>query len=78
MKTIMKTRRINELQNLIRKSEEEIKSIRAACKHEDGYEVLMYSWRVGAIHPQRICNVCQGVISGITAEETKRCLDESV
>jgi len=65
--------RINELYKIIEKSNKEIEKIRKNCKHDKGYTVNLYSWRLGSLNPERICNTCGGLLPGVTKEEAIEC-----
>jgi len=63
---------INKLMGAIHKHQTRIDKIRKECPHLI-YEVVMYMWRPGAMHPQRICTECGDTIPGITYQEDKAC-----
>ncbi len=67
--------RIAELQEIIRKSEEELQTIRSRCSHTEFF-VGMWSGRVGSWNPSRICSDCHIAISGITKEESEKVWNE--
>jgi len=60
--------RVEELLDIIKNASNELALIRHKCEHPS-YFVGMWSWRVGASSPSRICLVCQYAIPGITDEE---------
>jgi hypothetical protein len=62
--------RVSELFETIRNAETELAEIRQKCTHPDFF-VGMWSWRVGAYNPSRICNDCHTAIPGITDAEFK-------
>lgn len=67
--------KINRLYEVIKEANEEIEKLRSECTHET-YTVKLYSWRVGSFNPQRICNECDAVVTGITKEEELNCWRE--
>lgn len=67
--------RINDLYEIIAKANSELFELRSACSHEN-YRIGMYSWRVGAYTPSRLCSVCDLPILGITDAEQKSCWDD--
>lgn len=69
----MKT--VPELQAEIAAIQKQIETIQSVCPHIS-YEVVMYSWRPGAMNPTRVCVCCKGVIPGITQEESKKLWEE--
>lgn len=69
----MKT--VPQLQKEIADIQEIIKTIQSVCPHVS-YEIVMYSWRPGAMNPSRICACCRDVISGITDEEARKLWNE--
>jgi hypothetical protein len=48
-----------------------IEELRAKCEHRI-FEVHMYMWRPGAMHPQRICTSCDAIVPGVTERETEQ------
>jgi hypothetical protein len=63
--------RIAELQATIQLATEEIQTIQAGCKHEH-YYLGIYSYRIGAYDPARICEECLSFVPGITEDEVKQ------
>jgi len=63
--------KVSELQNLIMASQNELFRLQAECQHPS-YHLAMYSWRVGAFMPSRICNECDASVVGITEEESQQ------
>jgi len=50
----------------------ELEEIRQKCPHPET-RIGLYSYRVGAIHPQRLCTVCDRPLGEpITTEEKKQ------
>jgi hypothetical protein len=68
----MKT--VQELQEDIQKAMEQIKVLQEVCPHLE-YKVAMYSYRIGAMAPTRMCKICLQVLPKITEEEYKECWD---
>lgn len=68
--------RIIELQEQIRRCEEEIDKIRNSCEHPS-YYLGLYMWAPGHMHPSRICEECGTPLGGITEEEIERVNKES-
>lgn len=68
-------KRVAELLDILRDAETELTQIRRECGHTKGYSVGMWSWRIGAYNPSRICNECRICIEGITEEESKQVWD---
>jgi hypothetical protein len=56
-KRIFDMKKIEKLYAIIRKAEEEIREIRAACKHKK-HHVGLYSSRPGDLHNAKICDAC--------------------
>lgn len=52
---------IDQLYKVIKDSQEEIKTLREKCKHEETFEGN-YSWRIGSIVNATICSFCGEVI----------------
>jgi hypothetical protein len=73
----MSTQKVLELQEQIRKSQQELDDIQKECKHDSTYHLAIYSWRVGAYNPSRICDLCSSSIPGIMEKETLQCLAEN-
>lgn len=69
----MKT--VDEYQAMIDDAQAKIKEIQEKCSHPS-YEVMFYSWRVGAMTPSRICKECQARISDADEEESKKLWSE--
>ena len=65
----MKT--VPELQKEITDIQAIIKTIQQVCPHL-AWTFEMYSWRIGALNPVRLCVCCKGVIPGITDEEARK------
>jgi len=63
------------LYSAIEGAKKEIDKIQDACPHPY-YSVMMYMWRVGSMHPSRICGVCGKPLGGITEDEKKECWRE--
>jgi len=57
-----------ELQILLAK--EQIKKLQEKCTHKE-YEVLMYSYRVGALQPSHVCKFCNVCLGEATPEESE-------
>ena len=68
-----KGKRVNELYNTIEKANTELREIRNSCDHSEGFEVKMYSERIGSVSPQRLCNICDSILGGLTSEEAIEC-----
>ncbi len=66
---------VAELQEVIRAATEAMNEIQAACKHPE-FECVMYSYRVGAYNPTRICKSCKRPLPGITDDEFATVLEE--
>lgn len=49
--------KILDCQSRIRSAEAEMQGWRTHCTHPS-YYVGLWSWRVGSIHPKRICDIC--------------------
>lgn len=64
--------RVVEIQTQIQSLNAELDGIRMKCQHP-GFTVEMWSWRPGAMHPERICTECLGIAPGITPEEAEAC-----
>lgn len=60
--------RICELIKIIKDAQTEIADFRENCPHSS-YGVGWWSWRLGAMEPQRICDRCFGVVPGVTEDE---------
>jgi hypothetical protein len=58
----------------IKTAEEKLQKIRKTCAHKK-WHVGWYSWRIGSMTPQRICNRCDAIVPGITDIEAKPYLD---
>ncbi len=67
--------RVTELLEILQKTEKELQEIRDKCTHP-GYFTGMWSWRIGAYNPARICSECRICIAGITEEESKKVWDD--
>lgn len=61
-----------DLQLEIQELQAQISLIQQKCAHDQGYTCMMYSYRVGAFNPSRICNSCHLPVPGITQEESDR------
>ena len=61
-------RKIDKLYKVIKETEGRIEALRKDCPHK-AYKVGWYSWRVGAMDPQRLCKACDAVIPGISDAE---------
>lgn len=68
--------RIAELYAQISSAQTELQSIREKCKHDNGYRIMNYQWRIGSIYPSRICEDCDSTIPGIAQEEIDKFLTE--
>lgn len=64
-------KRMFELQEIIMKAENELAGLRAGCDHSQ-FTACIYSTRPGAFHPERVCDFCGAVVSGITDEESEK------
>lgn len=67
--------RVSELLTTINQAQIELEEIRKNCSHNFWF-VGMWSWRIGAYQPSRICGDCQNSIPGITEEESNKCWDD--
>jgi hypothetical protein len=65
---------VDSLQALIQLCQSRMYKIQSACDHPH-FEVTMWSWRVGAYQPSRVCLICHAPIAGITEEEAKKVFD---
>jgi len=65
--------RVGELYKIISDATKELEEIKSSCKHEEGYTVQMYSYRIGSYNPERLCNICNAVLPGVTKEEAMYC-----
>ena len=70
MGTSIPNSRVSMLLKQIEKATAELEQIRAKCPHKK-YFVGLWSWRIGAVHPSRICSSCMIAIPGITDDEAK-------
>ena len=71
-----KNRPVDKLYTQIEEAQKNLDTIRQECKHEK-FRLGLYSWRVGSVVPQRICEECDAVVPGITEEEVKQVMDEN-
>lgn len=69
------TKTVVDYQNDIANAQIEIGKIQSQCKHDKGYDCVMYSWRVAAYQPSRVCKECYVCLPGITAQESKQVWD---
>jgi hypothetical protein len=67
-------RSVDKLYKTIQNAEKKLAKIRAKCKHKK-FTVRMYSWRIGSMQPQRLCNRCDSIVPGITDLEAKPFFD---
>ena len=63
------TKTVQEYQTEIMETRAKIRELQDKCTHPN-YEVHMYMWRPGAMHPQRLCTTCEALLPGTTQEET--------
>ena len=56
--------------DVIKAAQEALEEYRRACMHSS-FTVALYSWRPGALEPQRICDQCGGITPGITEKEAE-------
>ena len=66
----MKT--VQDYRDEISEAQKKIEEIQNSCNHPS-HKVVMFSWRVGAYHPSRMCKICCLLISGVTQEESDEC-----
>lgn len=69
------TRRIDKLYNTLRATENQIAKLRAKCKHKS-FRIGWYSWRIGNMDPQRLCNTCDAIVPGLTEKEVAKLKEE--
>jgi hypothetical protein len=62
---------VAEYYKQISEAQTKIEETRANCPHRV-FEVHMYMWRPGAMHPQRICVSCDAVVPGVTEDESNK------
>jgi hypothetical protein len=61
-------RPIDTLYKKSKSIQDKIDALRKKCPHK-AYRVAWYSWRPGAMDPQRLCKACDAVLPGITYAE---------
>ena len=61
-------KRKQEIFDTIAELNEELKTIRSSCSHDD-YKIGNYSWRLGSSHLKRICEYCGDCIGDPSADE---------
>lgn len=71
----MADKTVAELQSEISELQNTIIKIQSECQHP-GHDLVMWSWRPGALNPSRICTACRAQVAGITPEESKQVWDE--
>ena len=61
---------ITKCELVIQHGQERLVELRKQCNHPS-YKILLYSWRIGAYNPAKICDICHGKIGGPETEEEK-------
>lgn len=65
------TQTVHDYQQEIQEAQKKIEELQSRCSHRT-YEVVMYSWRPGAMYPSHVCSQCNQYLGDATEEESKK------
>lgn len=68
----MSAKRIAELLETLRLTNDELDALRKQCAHDGPYFIGNWSWRVGSWSTKRICTLCKMPCGEPTSEEIER------